>query len=174
MYTPQTSEKQKLQGMIDWHQLHVFIYKVKGGRYGTPPLFWTGICFGLLFFSKSYLKKAFPCNHLLYCCSLVHGPPSPELPAGLPWQEEKVHLGGWPWPHSRPIADLWHTKDLAYLRNEDEHVLPDNLFLINNQGEIFYPKAAFKVLLKYVSIMDIIESNNICIIYVVANGHTFF
>ena len=57
-----------------------------------------------------------------------------------------------------------HRGSLTHQRSglsEDEHVLPDSLFVINNQGEIFYPEAAFKVLLKYVSIMDIIESNNI-------------
>lgn len=58
-----------------------------------------------------------------------------------------------------------HRGSLTHQRSglsEDEHVLPDSLFVINNQGEIFYPEAAFKDLLKYVSIMDIyIESNNI-------------
>ena len=57
-------------------------------------------------------------NNLYYPVTalLVHGPPGPELPRGLPWKEEKVHLGGRPRPHSSTIPDFRHTKDLANLR----------------------------------------------------------
>ena len=62
-----------------------------------------------------------------------------------------------------------HRGSLTHQRSglsEDEHVLPDSLFVINNQGEIFYPEAAFKYLLKYVSIYYIL-SNQIIYIHII-------